>query len=79
MRIDHDVDVVLKLTCHHITRRHICVDIKYISVHPSLLMNVMLDLIFMVFVELLSTGYKRKIQNDNVCLRRESNKRPSFV
>ena len=36
----------------------------------------MLDFICMVFAELLSTGYKRKIQNDKVCLRRESNQRP---
>ena len=35
----------------------------------------MLDFIYMVFAELLSTGSKRKIQNDNVCLRRESNQR----
>ena len=65
----------LKLTCH-INRRHICFDIKSISVHQLLWMNVMLDFIYMVLAELLSTGYKRKIQNDNVCRRRESNQRP---
>ena len=65
----------LKLTCHHINRRNICFNIKSISVHPLFLMNVMLDSICMVFAELLSTGYKRKIQNYNVCLRRESNQR----
>ena len=31
----------------------------------------MLDLNCMVYAELLSTGSKRKIQNDNVRLRRE--------
>ena len=36
----------------------------------------MLDFIRMVFAELLSTGCKRKIQNDNLCIRRESNQRP---
>ena len=69
----------LKLTCHHINRRYICFNIKSISVHPLLWMNVMLDFICMVFAELLSTGYKRKIQNDKVCLRRESNQRPLAI
>ena len=36
----------------------------------------MLDFICMVFAELLSTEYERRIQNDNLCLRRESNQRP---
>ena len=40
-------------------------NIKSISVHPLLWMNVMLDFICMVFAELSSTGYKRKIQNDD--------------
>ena len=66
----------LKLTCHHINRRHICFNIESISVHPLLWMNIMLDFICMVFTELLSTGIKRKIQNDNACLRRVSNQRP---
>ena len=35
-----------------------------------------LDFICLFFTELLSTGYKRTIQNDNVCLWRESNQRP---
>ena len=39
----------LKLTCRHINRRHICFNIKSISVHPLLWMNVMLDFICMVF------------------------------
>ena len=39
----------LKLTCHHINRRHFCFNIKSISVHPLLWMNVMLDFICMVF------------------------------
>ena len=43
---------------------------------PITLDIVMLDFICMVFAELLSLGYKRKIQHDNVCLRRESNQRP---
>ena len=40
---------ILKLTCRHINRRHICFNIKSISVHPLLWMNVMLDFICMVF------------------------------
>ena len=45
---NHSTSVVnwLKLTCHHINRRHICFNIKSISVHPLLWMNVMLDFIF---------------------------------
>ena len=39
----------LKLTCRHINRRHICFNIKSISVHPLLWMNVMHDFICMVF------------------------------
>ena len=39
----------LKLTCHHINRRHFCFNIKSISFHPLLWMNVMLDFICMVF------------------------------
>ena len=39
----------LKLTCHHINRRHFCFNIKSISVHPLLWMNVMIDFISMVF------------------------------
>ena len=38
-------DPTLKLTCRHINRRHICFNIKSISVHPLLWMNVMLDFI----------------------------------
>ena len=33
--------IFLKLTCRHINRRHICLIIKSISVHPLLWMNVM--------------------------------------
>ena len=62
----------LKLTCHHINRRHICFNIRSISVHPFLWMNGMLVCICMVFAEMLSTGYKRKIPNYNVCLRRQN-------
>ena len=69
-------DWSLKLTCHHINRRHICFNIKSISVHHLLWMNVMLDFICMIFAELWSTESKRKIQNDNVCLHRDSNQRP---
>ena len=68
--------VMLKLTYHHINRRDICFNIKSIPVNPLLWIYVMLDFICMVFAELSSTGYKRKIQNNNVCLRRESNQRP---
>ena len=39
----------LKLTCHHINCRHFCFNIKSISVHPLLWMNVMVDFICMVF------------------------------
>ena len=42
----------LKLTCHHLNRRHICFNIKSIPVHPLLWMNVMLDFICMVFTEM---------------------------
>ena len=41
--------LALKLTCHHINRRHFCFNIKSISVHPLLWKNVMLDFICMVF------------------------------
>ena len=58
----------LKLTCHHLNRRHICLNIKSITVHPLLWMNVMLDFICMVFAEMWTTFLMRKIQNDNLCL-----------
>ena len=45
----------LKLTCHHINRRHFCFNIKSISVHPLLWMNVMLDIICMVFAGMWTT------------------------
>ena len=45
----------LKLTCHHINRRHICFNINSVSVHPLLWMNVMLDFICMVLAELGDT------------------------
>ena len=45
----------LKLTCRHINRRHICFNIKSISVHPLLWMNVMLDFICMVFAGMWTT------------------------
>ena len=35
-----------------------------------------LDFMCMVFIELWATGRKRKIQNENMCLRRESNQWP---
>ena len=66
----------LKLTCHHINCRLISFNIKSISVHPLLWMNVMLDFICMIFAELWSTESKRKLQNDHLCLRRDSNQRP---
>ena len=65
----------LKLTCHHINHRHISFNIKSIPVHPLLWMNVVLDFICMIFAEPWSTKRKRKIQNDDVCLRRDSNQR----
>ena len=40
-------------------------NIKYISVHILLLMNVVLVFIFMDFPDLCGTGSKRKIQNEN--------------
>ena len=44
---------------------------------PALLwMNVILDFMCMVFAELLVTGSKRKIQNENMSFRRKSNQRP---
>ena len=61
----------LKLTCQHINHRHI----KSLSVHPLPWMNVMLDCICMIFAELWSTKSKRKIQNDDVCVHRDSNRR----
>ena len=67
--------LMLKLTCRHINRRHICFNIKSISVNPLLWMNVMLDFICMVFAGMLTMFRQRKFQNDNVCLRRESNPR----
>ena len=45
----------LKLTCHHINHRHFCFNIKSISVHPLLWMNVMLDFICMVFAGMWTT------------------------
>ena len=66
----------LKLTCHHINRRHFCFNIKSISVHPLLWMNVMLDFICMVFAGIWTTFHYRKFKNDNVCRRREANPRP---
>ena len=45
----------LKLTCHLINRRHFCFNIKSISVHPLLWMNVMLDFICMVFAGMWTT------------------------
>ena len=45
----------LKLTCHHINRRHFCFNIKSISVHPLLWMNVMHDFICMVFAGMWTT------------------------
>ena len=52
----------LKLTCHHINRRHISFNIESISVYPLLWIYVMLDFICMVFAELWSTESKRKIK-----------------
>ena len=45
----------LKLTRRHINRRHFCFNIKSISVHPLLWMNVMLDFIWMVFAGMWTT------------------------
>ena len=47
--------ICLKLTCHHINHRHFCFNIKSISVHPLLWMNVMLDFICMVFAGMWTT------------------------
>ena len=67
---------MLKLTRRHINRRHIFFNIKSLSVHPLLWINVMLDFICMGFVKLSATGSKRTNQNENMCLRGESNLRP---
>ena len=71
-------DIKVDLSSYNICicSRHICFYIKYISVHPLLWMNVMLDFMCMVYAELFKTGSKRTIQNKNVFLRRESNQRP---
>ena len=45
----------LKLTCRHINCRHFCFNIKSISVHPLLWMNVMLDFICMLFAGMRTT------------------------
>ena len=66
----------LKLTRRHLNRRHIFFYIKSLSVHPLLWMNVMLDFICIGFTKLSATGSKQKIQNENICLRVESNLRP---
>ena len=44
--------------------------------HPLIRMHVMLDFICVIFVKLWVTGSKRKVQNQNIYLRRESNQRP---
>ena len=41
----------LKLTRRHINRHHICFNIKYLSLHLLLWMNVMLNFICVVFAE----------------------------
>ena len=66
----------LKLTRPYINRRHIFFNIYSFSVQPLLWTNVMLDFICIDFVELSATESKRKIQNQIVCLRGESNLRP---
>ena len=50
-----EVQATLKLTRRHINRRHFCFNIKSISVHPLLWMNVMLDFICMVFAGMWTT------------------------
>ena len=40
------------------------------SLHPLLWIYLILDLIFMGFVDLSATESKRKIQNENMCLPR---------
>ena len=44
-------------------------NIKSIFWHPLLWMDVMLDIICMVFAELWATGIKRNIHNENMCFR----------
>ena len=46
--------------------------------HTLLWMNVMLNFMFMNFAELWTTVSKRKIQNENIWLHRESNQGPSL-
>ena len=48
--------------CWKLTWGIIIVNIKSISLHPLLWMNVMLDFICMGFTELWATGIKRKLQ-----------------
>ena len=69
---------ILKLACH-INCRCFFLNIKSISVHPLLWMNIMLDDICMVFAELWATGSKRKIQNENMCFRWESKQRAALT
>ena len=49
------VNVYLSRQMKHINRRHISFNIKSISVHPLLWMNVMLDFICMVFAGMWTT------------------------
>ena len=44
--------------------------------HPILWMKFMLDFVCMGFAKLRGTGKKRKLQNEIICLHRESNHRP---
>ena len=71
-----EVMATIILTGPKTKKRVTLILLKSIPVHPLLWMNVMLVFSCMVFAELLSTGYKLKIQNDNICLRRVSNQRP---
>ena len=64
------------MTRRHLNRGHICSNIKSFSVQPLLCMNVMFDFICIGFAERSATGGKRKLQNENMCLRVESNLRP---
>ena len=49
----------------------------FISMHPLLWVNAMLDVICMGSVELRGTRIKWKLQNENHCLQCDSNPQPS--
>ena len=61
----------LLFLCKH---SHAVIFIIPISIHLKLWMNVTLDSNCMVFAQLGGIGSKPKFQNENICLKRDSNK-----